>query len=421
MPDQSYLPNKKSLIILAWTICLVVTLNYSYDFFIRAAPGVMSDGLMKTFKIDHAQIGWLSSAYFISYTVMQIPAGIFLDKYNRKWVISIATLLCVCGNFLFSATDHYWVSVLGRVLMGVGSAFGFIGAAKMAAMWLPKRFFASFMSFTTMIGILGGLFTDTVLSYLVGHLGWREGNGLFTYIGVGIIILILLVVKDNEKFIEYHKKNSAPKLVDSLHTTFKMFTNSKFWAAAFIGSALFLPINVLGSLWGVGLIQTKFGLSETNAAYINSILFVGTAIGFGAAAIISAFTTRYRLLFTISLISMIIISIVLIYIPISQDLFIILYFLLGLMSGTEAITFTVGRAISPPGTSGASTAGLNMINNIIPVILLPGIGYLLINLGTQIGPHTYSIGSYHKALAVIVAILVICLPMNLLLPKNIRL
>ena len=83
---ESYLPSKKSMIFMAWIICLVVTLNYSYDFFIRAAPGVMAESLKNAFKIDSTQIGWLSSAYFISYTIMQIPAGIILDKYNRKFV-----------------------------------------------------------------------------------------------------------------------------------------------------------------------------------------------------------------------------------------------------------------------------------------------------------------------------------------------
>lgn len=89
MPNESsYLPTKKSMIVIAWVICLVVTLDYSYDFFIRAAPGVMSEGLIRSFHINHAEIGWLSSGYFIAYTVMQIPAGIILDKYNRKFVIA---------------------------------------------------------------------------------------------------------------------------------------------------------------------------------------------------------------------------------------------------------------------------------------------------------------------------------------------
>ncbi|MGQ4002672.1 MFS transporter [Francisellaceae bacterium CB299] len=132
--NESHLPKSKYLIFIAWLICIVATLNYSYDFFIRAAPGVMSEELISAFKINSSTIGWLSSAYFISYTLMQIPAGVIIDKYNRKYVIAIATSLCVFGNYLFSATNYYEVAFAGRILMGVGSAFGFVGATKMAGM-----------------------------------------------------------------------------------------------------------------------------------------------------------------------------------------------------------------------------------------------------------------------------------------------
>ena len=130
--DSSHNPSS-TFKVLAWVICLIAALNYSYDFFIRAAPGVMEHQLEDAFNIGKIGLGWLSSAYFISYTLMQIPAGIIIDRFDRKIVIGLATLLCVFGNFLFSATNHYEVAFAGRILMGVGSAFGFIGAAKMAA------------------------------------------------------------------------------------------------------------------------------------------------------------------------------------------------------------------------------------------------------------------------------------------------
>ncbi len=153
----------------------------------------MDGSLKDTFNINSAQIEWLSSYYFISYTIMQIHSGIILDKYNRKFVITGATILCVLGNYLFSATDYYEVAFTGRIFMGVGSAFGFISAAKVAAMWLTR--FSSFISFTSVIGILEGLVTDTLLSSLVKNLGWRQGNEVCTYLSVVIIILVILLSK----------------------------------------------------------------------------------------------------------------------------------------------------------------------------------------------------------------------------------
>ena len=414
--DESHLPKSKILIFIAWFICIIATLNYSYDFFIRAAPGVMAHDLKHAFNIDSTKIGWLSSAYFISYTLMQIPAGVIIDKYNRKYVIGIATGLCVFGNFLFSATNCYEVAFTGRILMGVGSAFGFVGAAKMAAMWLPQRFFSSFIGFATIVGILGGLITDVVLSDLVTSLGWKQGNSTFTYIGVVLLLLVVIFIRDNPKHVEKFHHFSQASFSSTIKKLLKILSNIKFWAASLVGSSIFIPINVLGSLWGIGFIEAKLNLSASAAAHLNSLLFIGAAIGFAFFGIISAFTTRFRLLLALSVISTIIILSILVYTHINSATFTFLYLLLGIMAGPQAVTFTVVKVLSPPGTSGSSTAGVNMVNNLAPVILLPVIGYIIqkcsVNNCSEMMGYEYSLG-------IVIAILSICLPLLMLLPKNI--
>lgn len=56
--------------------------------------------------------------------------------------------------------------------------------------------------------------------------------------------------------------------------------NPKFWVASLIGASIFMPINVLGSLWGVGLIEAKLNVNQAVASHLNSFLFAGAAIGF---------------------------------------------------------------------------------------------------------------------------------------------
>ncbi|QEO57688.1 MULTISPECIES: MFS transporter [Francisella] len=419
--NNSHLPQTKLLATLAWVICLIATLNYSYDFFIRAAPGVMGDNLIRDFGISHTQLGMLSSAYFISYTIMQIPAGVILDKYNRKVVISVATAFCVLGNYLFSATDNYEIAYIGRIFMGIGSAFGFIGAAKMAAMWLPERLFSTFIGFATVVGILGGLVTDTMLSSLVSELGWKEGNAVFTYIGVGILLLIVLFIRDNPKHVQKFTHLSEANFKETIIKVLKIFCNIRFWSASIIGAVLFIPINVLGSLWGVGLIQAKFGLSQETASHINGVLFIGAAVGFTIAAIIASLTNRYRRMLILSIISLAVILAIILYVPVNLSLFTLLYFLLGAAAGPQAVTFGIAKIISPKGTAGSATAGVNMINNFIPIILLPLVGYILTHFGSLIDNSTtiYTISSYQNALDMVIVFLLICLPIAMIIPKEV--
>lgn len=88
------------------------------------------------------------------------------------------------------------------------------------------------------------------------------------------------------------------------------------------------------------------------------------------------------------------------------------------MSGGQALSFSVGKSLSPRGTAGSAVAGINLINNIIPVILLPLIGHILITHGTLIeGSSTYTAQSFQTALAITVVLMAITIPMAKLLPK----
>ncbi|ACD30254.1 MFS transporter [Francisella tularensis] len=420
--DKSHLPNTKVLVTLSWIICLIATLNYSYDFFIRAASSVMGNNLIIDFGISHTELGMLSSAYFVSYTIMQIPAGVILDKYNRKVVISIATAFCVLGNYLFSATNYYEVAYIGRIFMGIGSAFGFIGAAKMAGMWLPEKLFSTFIGFATVVGILGGLVTDTLLSSLVSDLGWRDGNAVFTYIGVDILLLIVIFIRDNPKHVAKFTHLSEANFKETIVKVLKIFCNLKFWAASIIGAVLFIPINVLGSLWGVGLIQAKFGLPQEIASHLNGALFIGAAVGFTVAAIIASLTNRYHLMLTLSIVSLAMLLAIILYVPMSLSMFTVLYFLLGAAAGPQAVTFGIAKIISPKGTTGSATARVNMINNFVPIILLPLVGYILTHFGTFIANSRtiYTITSYQNALDMVIIFLLVCLPIAMLIPKQIQ-
>ena len=122
----------------------------------------------------------------------------------------------------------------------------------------------------------------------------------------------------------------------------------------------------------------------------------------------------------LSLISMTILVSVLVYVPLEKNVFIILYFLLGTMAGPQAVTFTIAKVLFPPGRSASTTAGVNMVNNLIPVILLPGIGYILSSYGTMLSSSTYTIASYQTALVTILIPLIICIPIAMLLPKRIE-
>ena len=117
------------------------------------SPSVMKPELMSTFHLGAAGFGTLSDFYFYAYTPMQLIVGILIDRFPIRRTLVIAVLMCTAGSLLISVSDLFWLAAVGRVLQGLGSAFAFVSALKLAATWLPVSHFA-FVAGSLALGFL---------------------------------------------------------------------------------------------------------------------------------------------------------------------------------------------------------------------------------------------------------------------------
>ena len=69
-------------------LLLVVFLPFATGFFLsflfRNVNAVISKDIAGTFSLTSAELGLLTSAYFIAFATTQIPLGIFLDRYGPR-------------------------------------------------------------------------------------------------------------------------------------------------------------------------------------------------------------------------------------------------------------------------------------------------------------------------------------------------
>ena len=119
-------------ILLGSMIWFIAALFYSFEFLLRISVSLMVPDLMQSFAVGATVIGNISAIYYLSYQVMQIPAGMLLDRFGIKRLLSIATLIVAIGCFLFSTSSTIWLIMLSRLLIGLGSAFAFLACLKIA-------------------------------------------------------------------------------------------------------------------------------------------------------------------------------------------------------------------------------------------------------------------------------------------------
>src|ERR1700722_8116644 len=107
----------------AWLIWLLSALFMSYKYALEVSPSVMTSTLMSTFHIDGVALGNLAACYFYAYLLLQIPAGVLLDRIGPRKVTTIAIAVCAAGSLIFAKADTLWVAGIGRFLTGAGAAF----------------------------------------------------------------------------------------------------------------------------------------------------------------------------------------------------------------------------------------------------------------------------------------------------------
>lgn len=253
-------------------IYILVSLFLCFEMAVQVSPGVMTSQLMRDFKINAFGLGIMSGFYFYTYTLLQIPAGLFFDRFNVRFVVVIPLLICVMGTFLFSQADNIAVASMARALMGLGSAFAFIAVLVVAADLFPNQYFALLAGITQMLAAFGAMGGEYPLSKMIEVLQWRNTMIVFSVIGLILASLIWIFVR--------YKKNIANQEVNLniWQGLKKTVSVSQTWWIALYACLLWAPMVAFASLWGVPFLKSAYNISTSHATTLVSFMWLGLAL-----------------------------------------------------------------------------------------------------------------------------------------------
>lgn len=156
-------------------IWLCAALAFLAAYFHRTVTGVVADSLMRDFSIAQAsELGMLSSIYFYTYAVLQVPSGMLADRYGPRLVISASIVIAAAGAALIGGAESLSSLYLGRFLASVGVSVIYVNVVKLQAEWFRLREFATMLGLLTLVGNGGSLLSATPLAVLVESAGWRS-------------------------------------------------------------------------------------------------------------------------------------------------------------------------------------------------------------------------------------------------------
>lgn len=88
--------------------------------------------------LSAADLGLLTSLYFLGFAGAQIPAGVMLDHFGPRRVTAGMLLFAAAGAAVFGAAHGLGTMMIGRLLIGVGVSVCLGAAFKALAQHFPS-------------------------------------------------------------------------------------------------------------------------------------------------------------------------------------------------------------------------------------------------------------------------------------------
>jgi MFS family permease len=150
----------------------------------RVCIAVAGSRMQEALHISPQAWGWVLSAFFISYSVFEIPSGMLGDRIGPRRVLTRIVLWWSAFTSLTGAVASYPVLLVVRFCFGAGEAGAYPNIAVVIGRWMPSAKRASTFGIVWMMSQLGGALAPLLVMPIVIHYGWQAAFYLFGSLGV---------------------------------------------------------------------------------------------------------------------------------------------------------------------------------------------------------------------------------------------
>lgn len=255
---------------LAWT---AVAIGYAIAFLQRVSPQSFSLNFMHDFGTDAAGVAMLASSYFWGYTLMQIPAGLLVDRYGVKRVALFSMAASSLGSAAFALAPNMLDVFAARLIIACGDALVFTALLKLVAQSFSDERFGVMSGISQVSGYVGGVIATTPLAAAVTGFGWRACFLFIAAVGLANLAFAKIVLKPDP----VSRSNKTLKsVVMAAGQSLTQFAN---WGCAMTFASHFAVVTTLSGVWGIPMVAHFFNISPTAAATPLLAFMVGNAVG----------------------------------------------------------------------------------------------------------------------------------------------
>ncbi|MDR1920989.1 MAG: MFS transporter [Candidatus Adiutrix sp.] len=263
-------------------VMAIAALAYVVAALERISPPVVALDIRTSLNLGPDDLSLMFSATFITYALMQPLAGFGADRFGPKRCLMMSAALLGAASIWFSQSSSFWSAALARALVGMAAGFAFVPAVRLAANWLPDRYFGLASSCILAASALSNFLAGSPLALTAAHFGWRWSFLMLGLVALGLWLLVWRLISDRPSTVKIGRKNSeAPpgRGLGFLAAAKITLGQPIFWLISLVYSGTDLLYDTFTGLWAGPFLMEVYGLSSVSAGNMLSTAAIGFLAG----------------------------------------------------------------------------------------------------------------------------------------------
>jgi MFS family permease len=247
-------------------VVLVFAAAYFLSYAFRAINAVIAPALIADLSLSNAELGLLSSAYFVGFASLQLPLGVWLDKYGSRRTESSLLLFAALGSAIFASSSTLTGLWIGRAMIGVGVSACLMAPFKAYRSWFAPERQSQLASWMLVFGTAGALATTVPVAALLPLIGWR---GVF-WLMSGLILLAAAVLYFRLRPVEQERMQFNATAIDGSDSLsyWAIVTHPYFRRMALLGGVHQGGFMAVQTLWAGPWMLNVLGLSVNQTSQV---------------------------------------------------------------------------------------------------------------------------------------------------------
>jgi len=285
-----------------WVILSVCTLGFMQTHIHRVGFAPLIPTFVADLRLTYAAAGVIMTAYFWTYTAVQVPIGLLVDRWGARRVMLAFMGILVLGAALFPLSRTYTQSLLARALVGLGAAAVWVPSLRLITEWFRAEERGRVIGILSAGGALGGTSALLLIPLLADRWGWRWGYA-------ATLVPVLLTLALFALFVRGGDGPSGAAPGGGLLALRRVLGTGVIWWFN-VSVLLFYGAYFSMVTWLPTFLVTALRVTPAQAGFVTSLLTAGTIVSWPLAGLITDRIGRRKWIYLFSQLMSVVVSLV---------------------------------------------------------------------------------------------------------------